>query len=84
VNCRTDESLAHEQVTVDGKERILKALSEAAAKLRSKLGESLSTVQKFDTPIEQATTSSLEALKAYSLGRLLSGWGGGDRRLSRG
>jgi serine/threonine protein kinase/Flp pilus assembly protein TadD len=69
VNCRTGDALAEEQATADGKERILKALGDAAAKLRSKLGESLSTVQKFDTPLEQATTPSLEALQAYSLGR---------------
>jgi Flp pilus assembly protein TadD len=69
VNCRTGDFLAQEQVTADGKERVLKALGEAAAKLRSKLGESLSIVQKFDTPVEQATTPSLEALQAYSLGR---------------
>jgi Flp pilus assembly protein TadD/predicted Ser/Thr protein kinase len=69
VNCRTGDSLAQEQATADGKERILKALGEAAAKLRQKLGESLSTVQKFDTPVEQATTASLEALQVYSLGR---------------
>jgi tetratricopeptide (TPR) repeat protein len=69
VNCRTGDSLAQEQVTADGKERVLKALGEAAAKMRAKLGESLSTVQKFDTPVEQATTPSLEALQAYSLGR---------------
>jgi serine/threonine protein kinase/Flp pilus assembly protein TadD len=69
VNCRTGDSLAQEQATADGKERVLKALGEGAANLRSKLGESLSTVQKFDTPVEQATTPSLEALQAYSLGR---------------
>ena len=69
VNCRTGDSLAQEQATADGKERVLKALGEAAVKLRSKLGESLNTVQKFDTPIEQATTPSLEALQAYSMGR---------------
>jgi eukaryotic-like serine/threonine-protein kinase len=68
VNCRTGDFLAEEQVTADGKERVLKALGEAAAKLRTKLGESLNTVQKFDTPVEQATTPSLEALQAYSLG----------------
>jgi predicted Zn-dependent protease/predicted Ser/Thr protein kinase len=68
VNCRTGDSLAQEQVTADGKERVLKALGEATAKLRNRLGESLSTVQKFDTPVEQATTSSLEALQDYSLG----------------
>ncbi len=69
VNCRTGDSLAQEQTTADGKERVLKALGESAAKLRAKLGESLSSVQKLDTPIEQATTPSLEALQAYSLGR---------------
>jgi eukaryotic-like serine/threonine-protein kinase len=68
VNCRTGDSLAQELVTADGKERVLKVLGEAAAKMRAKLGESLSTVQKLDTPLEQATTSSLEALQAYSLG----------------
>jgi eukaryotic-like serine/threonine-protein kinase len=68
MNCRTGDSLAQEQVTADGKERVLKALGEAAGKLRGKLGESLTTVQKFDTPVEQASTPSLEALQAYSLG----------------
>jgi len=68
VNCRTGDSLAQEQATADGKERVLKALDEAATRLRQKLGESLSTVQKFDSPLEQATTPSLEALQAYSLG----------------
>src|SRR3984893_83898 len=69
VNCNSGDTLAQEQTTADGKERVLKALGEAAAKLRGKLGESLSTVQKFDTPLEHATTPSLEALQAYSLGR---------------
>jgi serine/threonine protein kinase/tetratricopeptide (TPR) repeat protein len=69
VNCQTGDYLAQEQVTADGKENVLKALGEASTKLREKLGESLKTVQKLDTPIEQATTPSLEALQAYSLGR---------------
>jgi serine/threonine protein kinase len=69
VNCHNGDTLAQEQVTVATKEKVLDALGEAASKLRSELGESLATVQKFDVPIEQATTSSLEALKAYSLGR---------------
>ena len=69
VNCRTGDSLAEEQFTANGKENVLKALGEASTKLREKLGESLKTVQKLDTPIEQATTPSLEALQAYSLGR---------------
>jgi tetratricopeptide (TPR) repeat protein len=71
VNCRTGDSLAQEQATADGKERVLKALGEAAANLRGKLGESLRTVQKFDTPLAQATTHSLEALQAFSLGRTM-------------
>ncbi|HYL98062.1 MAG TPA: hypothetical protein VEZ90_03835, partial [Blastocatellia bacterium] len=69
VDCQTGDSLLREQVTANSKERVLPALSEAATKLRGKLGESLKTVQKLATPIEQATTPSLEALQAYSLGR---------------
>jgi DNA-binding winged helix-turn-helix (wHTH) protein/tetratricopeptide (TPR) repeat protein len=69
VNCRTGDTLAEEQVRASGKEQVLSAMDKAVAKLRGKLGESLSTVQKFDTPVEQATTPSLEALQAYSLGR---------------
>src|SRR5438552_8112599 len=68
VNCQSGDALAQEQVTAAAKEKVLDALGEAAAKLRGKLGESLVTVKKFDVPLEQATTSSLEALKAYSLG----------------
>ena len=68
VNCQSGDTLALEQVHADGKEKVLDALGSAATKLRGELGESLSSVQKFDTPIEQATTSSLEALKTYSLG----------------
>jgi tetratricopeptide (TPR) repeat protein len=56
-------------VTAAGKEQVLPALGQAAAKLRNELGESLSSVQKFDVPLEQATTNSLEALQAYTLGR---------------
>jgi tetratricopeptide (TPR) repeat protein len=67
-NCRTGDSLAQEQVQAARKEGVLKALGEATTKLRPKLGEPLSTVQKFDAPLLEATTSSLEALKAYSLG----------------
>jgi serine/threonine protein kinase/tetratricopeptide (TPR) repeat protein len=68
VNCQSGDPLAEEQVTAASKEKVLDALGAAASKLRSELGESLATVQKFDVPLEQATTSSLEALKAYSLG----------------
>jgi serine/threonine protein kinase/tetratricopeptide (TPR) repeat protein len=68
VNCQNGDTLAQEQVTAASKEKVLDALGEAASKLRGELGESLATVQKFDVPLSEATTSSLEALKAYSLG----------------
>jgi serine/threonine protein kinase/Flp pilus assembly protein TadD len=68
VNCQSGDTLAEEQVTAASKEKVLDALGEATSKLRTELGESLVTVQKFDVPLQQATTSSLEALKAYSLG----------------
>jgi serine/threonine protein kinase/Tfp pilus assembly protein PilF len=67
-NCKTGDPIAQEQVTAQNKEQVLKALSQAAAKLRQKLGESLNTVEKFDVPLDQATTPSLEALKALSVG----------------
>jgi serine/threonine protein kinase len=69
VNCQSGDTLAEEQATAASKEKVLDTLGETASKLRAELGESLATVQKFDVPLEQATTSSLEALKAYSLGR---------------
>jgi len=68
INCKTGDPLAQEQVTAENKEHILTALDEAATKLRRKLGESLITVEKFDAPLDQATTPSLEALKALSVG----------------
>ncbi len=67
VNCQTGDSLAREQVQADKKEQVLAAVGKAASSLRGKLGESLASVQKFDAPVEEATTSSLEALKAFSL-----------------
>ena len=69
VNCQSGDTLAEEQITAASKEKVLDALGEAASKLRAELGESLASVQKFDVPLEQATTPSLEALKAYSLGQ---------------
>jgi len=69
VNCQSGDLLTQEQETAASKEMVLEALSKAASRLRRELGESLATVQKFDVPLVQATTSSLEALKAYSLGR---------------
>jgi len=69
VNCHTGDILAEEQERAAGKEKVLDALGTAATKLRGELGESLSSVQKFDVPLAQETTPSLEALKAYTLGR---------------
>jgi eukaryotic-like serine/threonine-protein kinase len=68
LNCVTGETLAEDQERATGKEQVLAALDKATPKLREKLGESLSTVKKFDTPLEQATTPSLDALQAFSLG----------------
>ena len=69
VNCSTGDLLAQQQVQETGKERVLDGLSRAAGKLRETLGESISSVRKFDTPLAQATTPSLEALRALSIGR---------------
>ncbi len=66
VDCQTGDSLGSEQVEADSQEQVLKALGQAVTKMREKLGESLATIRKYDTPVEQATTPSLEALKAYS------------------
>ncbi len=66
MNCATGDSLAQEQEEAAGNKKVLRAMSRAATDLRKKLGESLNTVLKFDAPIE-ATTSSLEALKAFSV-----------------
>ena len=69
VDCNTGDVLAEAQEQAAGKEGVLKALDNAAVSLRGRLGESLSSVQKYATPVEEATTPSLEALKVYSLGR---------------
>jgi eukaryotic-like serine/threonine-protein kinase len=68
LNCASGDVMARQQVTASGKEQVLPTLGQAAAKLRNEVGESLSSVQKFDVPLSQATTNSLEALKAYTLG----------------
>jgi serine/threonine protein kinase/tetratricopeptide (TPR) repeat protein len=68
VNCNTGDVLAEAQEQAAGKEAVLKTLDAAAVSLRGKLGESLSSVEKYATPLEEATTPSLEALKAYSQG----------------
>jgi len=67
INCLTGESLAGAQLEAASKEEVLRTLGKGASDLRGKLGESLGSIRKFDVPIEQATTTSLEALKAYAL-----------------
>jgi eukaryotic-like serine/threonine-protein kinase len=67
VSCATGESLASTEAQASDKNHVLDALGKTASEIRNKLGESLSTVQKFDTPLVQATTPSLEALKAFNL-----------------
>ena len=68
VNCASGDSLAREEAQASRKENVLSTLGKAATSLREKLGESLASIRKFDAPVEQATTTSLEALKAYTLG----------------
>ena len=66
LNGSTGDALAREQVEVDSKEQVLKLLDKAASSIRQKMGESLASVQQFAKPLEQATTSSLEALQAFT------------------
>jgi eukaryotic-like serine/threonine-protein kinase len=75
-NCATGDSLAREQVTAASKEAVLSAVGKAASSLRGKLGESLASVQKYDTPVTDATTSSLDALKAYAAADAMRNAGG--------
>jgi eukaryotic-like serine/threonine-protein kinase len=72
VNCKTGDVLGAAQAEADGRDKILQTLGEAAATLRGKLGESLASVQKFDKPLDEATTPSLEALQAYTEGDRLA------------
>ena len=69
VSAASGDTVAREQVEAESRERVLARLGEATTRLRAKLGESLVSIEKFSAPIEQATTSSLEAFKAYDLGR---------------
>lgn len=68
MNCASGDSIAREEAQASRKEDVLSTLGKAATSLREKLGESLTSIQKLNTPVEQATTTSLEALKAYTLG----------------
>ena len=70
VNCQNGATLAREQVQAEGREQVLNAISKAATGIRAKLGESLSSIQKLDRPLDQVTTGSLEAFQAYALGML--------------
>jgi len=76
VNCVSGQSLASTEAQASDKDHVLDALGKTASEIRNKLGESLGTVRKFDTPLEQATTPSLEALKAFSSGRKVQGAAG--------
>ncbi|MGB9492840.1 MAG: protein kinase [Terriglobales bacterium] len=67
VNCQTGEVVGTSEEEAESREKVLRVLGDAATKLRARLGESLATIQKYDTPVE-ATTASLDALKSYSLG----------------
>jgi eukaryotic-like serine/threonine-protein kinase len=67
-DCRQGESIAREQAEVTGKERVLQAVGALASSMRSRLGESLASLERYDVPVEQATTPSLEALRSYTRG----------------
>jgi eukaryotic-like serine/threonine-protein kinase len=69
VNCVNGDLLAGTEAQANDKSHVLDALGKAASEMRRRLGESLSTVQKYNTPLEQATTPSLEALQAYNFGQ---------------
>jgi len=72
-NCQTGDSLGSAEAEADSREKVLQALGKAATTLRASLGESLATISKFDKPLDEATTSSLEALQAYTQARRVQG-----------
>src|SRR4029077_5637768 len=80
-NCRTGDVLDEEQVQAARKEDVLNALGQIASKFRTRVGESLNTVEKHDTPLAETTTPSLEALKAYSAARKVQSSRGGAASL---
>jgi tetratricopeptide (TPR) repeat protein len=75
-HCHTGDTVASDRAEAADRDHVLPALDASTSRLRKKLGESLGTLQRFATPIEQATTSSLEALKAFHLGEEIRGSGG--------
>ena len=80
-DCQTREGAAEEQAQAARKEDVLNALDQMAGQFRKQVGESLTTVEKYDTPLAEATTPSLEALKAYSLGLQKDAAAGAQSRL---
>jgi serine/threonine protein kinase/tetratricopeptide (TPR) repeat protein len=78
VDCQTGDALVREQVTAESKEVVLPALGKAVTRMRRGLGESLVTIERYDAPIEEATTASLEALKAFSMGHRERARGGNE------
>jgi serine/threonine protein kinase/tetratricopeptide (TPR) repeat protein len=68
INSQSGEAIARQQAEAEGKEQVLRALGRASTEMREHLGESLSSIRKFNAPIEQATTASLEAFKNYAVG----------------
>jgi tetratricopeptide (TPR) repeat protein/predicted Ser/Thr protein kinase len=80
-NCRTGRVLDDQLVQAAKKEDVLNALSQMASKFRARVGESLTTVQQHDVPLQEASTSSLQALQAYSMGWELNATAGGDAGL---
>ena len=82
-NCQTGKVLAEEQSQTESKEKVLDALSRMAIRIRTRLGESLASVQEHSTPLEQATTRSLEALKAYSAAKIVEYTGGAPAAIPR-
>jgi tetratricopeptide (TPR) repeat protein len=81
LNCQNEDSLAQEQKEANSREEVLTKLHDAGASMRNKLGESLASIQKYDMPVEQATTPSLEALQAYSAARRTKRSRGDDEAL---
>ena len=78
VDCISGDSLAREQVEAGSREEVIRTLGQATSRLRRTLGESLASIQRFDAPLEQVTTSSLDALKAFSAGEQHRAGGGHD------
>ena len=77
-NCQTGDTLASAEAEAENLNKVLTALQQASSRLRTSLGESLVSVRKFDQPLEEATTSSLDALQSFTQGRRIQVQGGGQ------